>query len=302
MRKPKNFIALLGIYLGMGIIYFGEQNIPLADFLYRYGWNTLGGIIAGISFLYIFTKISPFIEDEEKFIDVDYEKKGNIKDENISQLIKEIEELKTNQPNIDYEKIEKLINNSTKDSKEINLDDIKSFETYFNSIRLTLEDKATIADKKASILLDKGTSYSKWGIIFFIFSIIIWQVLSWNKGFQTEFIYGIVSCSILFIFIEFLSAWFLKQYRQFVDTSTYLIKVKSIFDKYMLAYLLLREYPEESKGKLNEMLSLLRDDIKWPESYLLKNSDISFAKESMETMTYLLKNIKDNVRDNKSTN
>ncbi|MDH8179558.1 hypothetical protein QIG81_27635, partial [Klebsiella pneumoniae] len=76
-----------------------------------------------------------------------------------------------------------------------------------------------------------GTSYSKGGITFFITSIIVWQVLSWLTGFKEQYIYGMISCSLLFIFIEFLSAWFLKQYRHFVDTSTYHIKVKSIFDK-----------------------------------------------------------------------
>ena len=35
-------------------------------------------------------------------------------------------------------------------------------------------------------------------------SIVGWQFLSWIHGFQVQFIYGIASCSVLFVFIEFL--------------------------------------------------------------------------------------------------
>jgi len=179
------------------------------------------------------------------------------------------------------------------------MDLVKSFGSYFNGIRMTLEGKASIADEKASILLDKGTAYSKWGITFYIISIIAWQIVSWIKTFEAQFIYGIVSCTVLFIFIEFLSAWFLKQYRQFVDTSTYLIKVKSIFDKYMLAYLILKETPDNQKENLSKMLDFLNEEIKWPETYLLKNGDISFAKETMEAMTHFAKTMKDVIKETK---
>jgi len=76
--------------------------------------------------------------------------------------------------------------------------------------------------------------------------------------------------------------------------------IKSIFDRYMLAYLVLKEASGENKEKLLEVLPLLKEDIKWPETYLLKNGDISFAKETLETMTYILKTIKEAAKDNKN--
>ena len=296
MRKPSIMMAAMGVYLGLFMVYLGDRKIPLSEFFLDKGWSIIGGIIMIMSTVYLMSAIFQ-LKKEERFIDVDDKRRSVSDSESIEILINEIESLKRSQPDIDYNKIEQLIRKSTKPVKLADSELVKSFENYFNGIRLTLEEKSAIADEKASILLDKGTAYSKGGITFFVLSIIVWQVLAWIKGFEAQFIYGIVSCSVLFIFIEFLSAWFLKQYRQFVDTSTYLIKVKSIFDRYMLAYLVIKEASGEQKEKLGEMLDLLRDDIKWPETYLLKNSDISFAKESMETMTYLLKNMKESVKE-----
>ncbi|WP_216152539.1 hypothetical protein [Polynucleobacter sp. JS-Safj-400b-B2] len=173
--------------------------------------------------------------------------------------------------------------------------DMEGFVAYFDVMRKILEQKAAIADEKASILLDKGTGYARNGILFFIFSIFAWQIVAQSTGFQTQHIYGIASCSLLFIFIEFLSAWFLKQYRQFVDTSTYLIKVKSIFDKYMLLYLAGKEAIDlgrDAKKSTLSLIDMLKEDINWPDSYLTKNPDISFAKEALETMCLLARSMR----------
>lgn len=172
-----------------------------------------------------------------------------------------------------------------------------TFTSYFTSIVETLEAKADAADEKASILLNKGTSYSKWGIAFFIASIATWQVLAWANQFQNQFIYGIISCSILFAFIEFLSAWFLRQYRHFVDTSTYLLRVKSILDRYLLTYLAAKEQvkPDGSiDGKAFTALNaLLKEPIKWPETELFDKANTNFAKDAAESITFLAKELKD---------
>jgi hypothetical protein len=119
-------------------------------------------------------------------------------------------------------------------------------------------------------------------------SIIGWQALAWNRGWHPEFIYGIASCSILFIFIEFLAAWFLKQYRAFVDTSTYLIKVKSLFDRYMLTYLAqgdarITASPEAPAAAA--LFAMLGADLKWPETYLTRDADGNVAREFMTSFT-----------------
>lgn len=223
--------------------------------------------------------------NKEKISSVD--ERRRTEEHNLNTIIKNSNE-QTNNNNLiaDYELVKK-------NQEEL----YKNFSSYFNGIKVLLENKASDADEKASILLDKGIKYSLYGIVFFIMSIIAWQILSINFGFREHYVYGIVSCSILFIFVEFLSAWFLKQYRNYVDTSTYLIKIKSIFDRYMLVYLVL----DDKNKNTNELINLLSDDIKWPETYLLKSGDISFAKEAFETMSYFVQQAKKEAKNKKDT-
>ena len=195
--------------------------------------------------------------------------------------------------------IRRIINESSKSRIEDRKQRFKGFEEYFDSLSFRLEEQSQTADEKASILLDKGTAYSRNGVFFFLITIIVWQVVFIFDGFKTQHIYGIASCSLLFIFIEFLSAWFLRQYRHYVDTSTYLLKVKSIFDRYMLVYLVI------SGGSGNEikyasLADMLSEDIKWPESYLMKNPDLNFAKEALETITHFAKTVKSEAKNSSS--
>ncbi len=172
---------------------------------------------------------------------------------------------------------------------------IVGFSEYFISVINYLEIKAIDSDKKASLLLDNGKRFSIIGIVFFILATIIWQVFISTIGeFKSQHIYGIISTSLVFIFIEFISAWYLRQYKSFSDTSTYLTKIKSIFDKYMLIYLVSSEKGDKDFTILLEQLS---SEIKWPETYLLKNADVSFAKDALETMTTMAQAFKSEVKN-----
>lgn len=182
-------------------------------------------------------------------------------------------------------------------SKSERSSEMDTFTSYFMNICRTLEKKSFSADTKASFLLDKGTTYFLLGIVLFIFSVIAWQLVSLHYGFQTQFIYGIVSCSILFIVIEFLSGWYFQQYRHFVDNSTYLIKIKSIFDKYMLTFLAIKEFSGSDEKEKNENLKLIVDllkaEIQWPDIQIMKNSDVNFVKEAITTIGGLAKILKE---------
>jgi hypothetical protein len=211
------------------------------------------------------------------------------------ELRREIQELKKNAEGVDYGIISKTIEDTLKKQIRAGEKSFKSFTAYYSNMVQVLQEKSATADEKASMLLDKGTSYSKAGIIFFLASIIFWQGLAWRKEFQVQFGYGMLSCSFLFAFIEFLSAWFLRQYRHFVDTSTYLIKVKTMLDKYMLSYLAIYEKKlsaEDKKAKLDTLLGILAREIDWPDVEIMKRGDVSFAKEAMESITSVAKALK----------
>lgn len=252
------FLILFGIIIIINsnqLAYYIFPNLIYIDFLFAF----IGAIVITfsassllINFLNKNTRNLSSIDDKNEF----------------KKLIKNIELTK-----IPFKNINKT--NSYKESSN-------SFKEYFNHIIKNLELKSSDADKKASILLDNGKFYSMIGIFYFIISIIVWQFYISSVGFKTHHIYGIISSSLVFVFIEFLSAWYLRQYKSFSDTSTYLTKIKSIFDKYMLIYLISVEINEND---FNVLLEQLASEIKWPETYLLKNADISFAKEALETMT-----------------
>ncbi|MFM2615520.1 hypothetical protein [Vibrio campbellii] len=305
LSNPKVIFGVLLMYGGVAIPVLLKSTDQSLLILIENNLWTIGGIVsvfAGI--LLVFPEMSKQqrLRREQRFTDVDDARASSDKEFQV-KVYQELESLKSKTEGVSLDRVDEIVHQvmeANSHKKEILFD---SFEDYFNSIRSVLLEQARVADKKASILLDKGTAYSKAGITFFVVSIISWQLLAWWTEFKPQYIYGIVSCSLLFIFIEFLAAWFLKQYRHFVDTSTYLIKVKSIFDKYMLSFLAIKTLGNNSDNqdaKYQAMLKVLEDDIKWPEAYLFKNGDVSFAKEALETMTHFAKAMKSEVKNNRS--
>jgi hypothetical protein len=298
LLPPQIFFGALLAYAGIAVIvffYYLKSDYSFYMILQRYGPLIVGGLLIGAGFYFTYSGMSKNRLRSERFIDVDAKTRSDSSAVPYIQLIEKIAALEESSK----ANIQEIISRFKADQTQTIGKETDSFVQYFDSLRKLFEQKAAIADEKASILLDKGTGYSRFGIVFFIFAIVTWQVLAHINGFQTQYIYGIASCSLLFIFIEFLSAWFLKQYQQFIDTSTYLIKVKSIFDKYMLVYLTAKEavaLGHDTKKSTIQLIELLKEDIKWPESYLTKNPDISFAKEALETMSLLVKNMKSEVK------
>lgn len=301
MSSPKAVAGGVLLYAGIGIPVLLKSESDLVYLLKSQAPMVIGVIVAILGFVMMTSEMSKLriSRREERFVDVD--DKRSIESSNLQlRILKDINSLKNQTSSLTSEKIEELLLKASEKKAKEDSALFESFESYFNDIRGVLIEQAHTADKKASILLDKGTSYSRWGIMFFIVAIVAWQVLAWITGFKEQYIYGIVSCSLLFVFIEFLSAWFLKQYRHFVDTSTYHIKVKSIFDKYMMSFLAIKTLSgdsENQESKYQAMLKILEDDIKWPETYLLKNGDASFVKEALETMTLFAKAMKSEAKN-----
>jgi len=228
-------------------------------------------------------KIRSFSEIDERA------KRESVDITTVREMTNEIREL-SQAEKIDYVKIEEIIEHqiSHKEHPATSSD----FRGHSFSLCRVLEEKARLSDEKASTLLDKGTFYVWVGIIFYLASIVVWQVVIAQSTFRPEFIYGMVSCTFLFLFIEFLSAWFLKQYRHFVDTSTYLLKVKAIFDRYHLLFLAIageRKDLSEDEGKSKLLSKALMDEFQWPNDSHLNKADVAFAKEALTSLSSLIK-------------
>lgn len=271
--QPYIFLSLF--IIGAFIAYYPFVKHLLANILLSdYITVIIGLLIALLSYLRIF-RINKEFKNDKQLIDVDNERlKSGFQSTSI----------------ISGDVVSFDLTTENK-SSPIAL----SFIDYFQKTISYLEDKSTDSDKKASLLLDNGKRFSVAGIVFFILATIIWQFFISIAGeFKIQHIYGIISTSLVFIFIEFISAWYLRQYKSFSDTSTYLTKIKSIFDKYMLIYLVSSEKGDKDFTILLEQLS---SEIKWPETYLLKNADVSFAKDALETMTTMAQAFKSEVKN-----
>jgi len=282
------FLPVVGMYLGALLLFAWYKKLPLYPFVDKYGIAVIGATLFVFSYFYVFLLMKKTAR-LRNFIDVD-ESRSNKASKAYKRINTKI--INGNISSISTFKTKACAHKLSIEKPKLSIETLNSYLLKLTSI---IEEKANFSDKKASLLLDRGVKYSRNGIIFYIVSILIWQILAWIKGgIQVQFIYGIASCSFLFIFIEFLSAWFLKQYRHFIDNSTYLIKVKSIFDKYMLTILALKELSnveEISTESVNIIVDMLKEDIKWPDAQIHDINDISFAKEALESITDVLKHV-----------
>lgn len=300
MRNPRLLLAGLIAYGGVLLVFAQSAGIKLNDLFARYGLTTLGVLLAAGGFLFMMGEMRKTnLFRERQFIDVD-EQSGRTRtlEAVITSLRQDIHQMRTDGAALSEERLAELIRAAVPKRQPVT--ESATFVSYYSELKDVLQEKAANADAKASLLLDRGVGYSRLGIAFFVVSIIIWQALSWIHGFKVQFIYGMLSCSVLFVFIEFLSAWFLRQYAQFVETSTYLMKVKSIFDRYLLTYLASLDdklRPTGENHALAGVLSILKDEIRWPDTYLLKQGDVSFAREVMESLASVTHALRTNTKE-----
>jgi hypothetical protein len=157
---------------------------------------------------------------------------------------------------------------------------------FYNEKIKEIGSKIHEYDEKASALLDKGVLFAVSGIVFFVFSILIWQFTFNGKPMQVHNYIGMASCSFIFIFIEFFAGWCLKQYRSFIDASVYMSKMKAMFERHLFAYLITIGEQESSKSSC--VVKCLLAEVSWPDANYSNTPDTHFAKEVLDTSTHLV--------------
>ncbi len=314
-KDPKVWLAMIVFFVSGLAFLAARDGVSLghlieSDYLLSY----LLAAPAAFSGIYIYYKLLVNAQRvrtytrERDFLDVDIERKME-KDTGFAlrELLEEVRALKATRSTsekIDYDAIAEKLSSRI---EALDVDPQKApttFAEYHASIQKQLLDKADDADEKASILLTRGKGYTRLGIGLYLAAILGWQVWAHFEGaFKEQFIYGIASFSLLFIFIEFLSAWYLRQFRHFMETSTYLMKIKAIFDRYMMAYFAVQElHPGEEveKEACIRIIDMLVSDINWPDPHSLKKPDISFAAEAMTSMAEIAKSVRQPSKQNQS--
>lgn len=180
-------------------------------------------------------------------------------------------------------------------SYEPNILKVPPFVAHCEEVLDYIDARIKLSEQKASMLLDKGTSYLIRGIYFFVASIVFWQLVMFGVGFQHYMWFGIVSCSLTFLVIEFLAAWFLKQYRSYVDTTVVFLRVRSTFSRYLLSFHALVDSEQElitADTSRAALLKALEYEVKWPDDKDLNANDFNFMLESMNSFTSVFERLK----------
>lgn len=244
----------------------------------------------------------------KRFIDIDYEREYVKKvDSRFHALQKQVLDLQkenrelhevgaayrkedsSTKPNVEY-----AAKNEVKEAPPEGAvaDERNPLETHIYDVIESLENHIDMSDKKASNLLDTGTMYLRRGIYFYVASILVWQGVAQFRGVDQALIFGIVSCSFTFLVVEFLAAWFLKQYRNFNDSSMQFMKVKSVYDRYLLSYHALNQFSPEREEAIVEaramMLAVLEKEARWPELSSLKIADVNHMAQIFESVGGML--------------
>ncbi len=160
-----------------------------------------------------------------------------------------------------------------------------AFELHTYHVVDGLNKHISLTEEKGSNLLDRGLLFLFGGILFYILAIIGWQ--AWAKyGEPNERVMyiGMFASSVVFLVCEFLAAWFLKQYRHYVDASLACLRVKSVYDRYLLSYYAVKEMGMESDEvpeKLSRILEVLKEDVMWPAHKDNVSNDFNYMLQSV---------------------
>ena len=273
------FLALSAVSVGTSISAFSKEKLletlsQLNIEFFRDTWTVLLPLISLFAG-FIYSRMTRFEAASFQDIDQRAQTKERLR---TAKRLKELEALRNSLSLTPLEQPEK--------SKDF-------FEEYVLSLIQTLDKRVSLAEEKASKLLDTGTMYLRRGIYFYIFSIVVWQVAFHFWPATNYMIYGIVSCSLTFLVVEFLAAWFLKQYRSFTDSSMQFVKVRSVFDRYLLSYYSLKQFGDEnSKSEMRLlMLKVLEEKAGWPDVATMP-TDVNHMVQMFSSVSEVLEKIR----------
>lgn len=276
-------LKLTSLFIFMGMMLFTIINTVRPGFLELFvsdsysQWAAVVGVVAAVVAIFL---PGQGARRDETFLDID-------KSFNNRAGKPDVVGVKSNVTNIVVS--ESVGDGEAKEDRfpEQSIGASSDFEYSIGEIVSYLGDHIKLAESKASKLLDKGTTYLRRGLYFYIASIVLWQIWGHFVSFDGLVIAGMVSTSIAFVIIEFLAAWFLKQYRSFVDSSMAYMRVQSYFNRYLLLYFAAQEFGGDGLGgdaAKERLLKMLSQEIKWPELKDVNANDFNYMVEAMGAM------------------
>lgn len=169
------------------------------------------------------------------------------------------------------------------------------FVEHMRSVIDSLDYQIDYAEEKASRLLESGRNFVKGGIWLYVFNIVLWQGYLYCIDFALSpgVIFGMVSSTMVFLIMEFLGAWYLKQYRHYGDSAFSYMKVRSSYNKYMLAYCAILEFTtDDYSAAKDDMLRVLAEPERWPDLKDVNSNDFNYMLQSVDSMGTVFERLK----------
>lgn len=247
-----------------------------------YSWQVVVLVVTGTSLLLYRIWTDTLISDSVSFVELD--ERNRIEKSRHSYWTpmytgKDIGAVLKDDPTLDQ--ISEVVDKSRKAASGY------EFSVHMRTIIESLDHQIDYAEEKASRLLEVGRGFVRGGIWLYIFSIIVWQGYLYYINFQLSagIVVGMVSTTAVFLIMEFLGSWYLKQYRHYGDSAFSYMKVRSSYNKYMLAYCVVVEFSENDPAKSQEdILRVLAESEKWPELKEVNANDFNYMLQSVESM------------------
>ncbi|WP_282348031.1 hypothetical protein [Pseudomonas sp. PS01301] len=298
--KLNIFIGSVFANLSIGLLVYGWFSFAEPEFITKIQANSIGAIsffLGGFILIVIVTLITlsmgdkTFEEERDPSTGISF-RNSYIKytsDSSISRLVEKVAKEARETSNKPLDSSEAGLEqeggeNAKTDSRYYGAaSDDTHFEKYISEVLRSLSAYAVSSEITAQRLLDTGKTFMARGLFFYCIAIGLWQFFANATKPDSHVMYiGMAACSLTFIVIEFLAAWFFKQYRYYVEVSLSCLRVRSVYDRYLLTYYALKSFKAGDEVEARDkMMEALKEDVKWPTYKGAASNDFNYMMESM---------------------
>lgn len=292
IRQVVFFLVFIGILLSMTLSFLSYLNSESVGLLLANRVGVLGffGMIFGVCvalFMVSYSAKDSDINDAEKTASIKMEPHIFIRDRSGRIInVKPTKDSNYSKPPL-QEKVQRTVEGRLESRKLLDM----PFEDYLNAIVKALDTRISLSEIKANGLLQQGKGLMKWGLFLYALTVIGWQFAAHQWGYSHTLAVGMISCSLMFVVVEFMAAWLLKQYRSYVDSSMAYLQVRSVYSNYLLAYYAVNQMSDIPDSR-DIMVKMLSQEIKWPALSDLHKNDFNYMVEAISGFTGIVEKLK----------
>jgi len=291
-RQVVLFLVFVSLFLSFTLAFYSYVDSTVVEHIITNGLGVLGllGVIISLCvavFMISYSAKDPDINDAEKASSIKTSPHVYIRDKNGRITSMRLAQNSAPPKPPLQEVNEKPVEGHLESRKLLDM----PFEDYLNAIVQALDVRISLSEIKANGLLKQGKGLMKWGVALYTLTVIGWQFAAHSWGYSHTLLVGMISCSLMFVVVEFMAAWLLKQYRSYVDSSMAYLQVRSVYSNYLLAYYTVNQMSSIPEGR-DIIVKMLCEEIKWPALNDLHKNDFNYMVEAISGFTVVVDKLK----------